>query len=167
MTSQWKDRGYYAGFSEHVAESVQAFPEISVHKDIWSKTKPNTSANAHLTIKAVELAHGADLSYRFANRVRHAFFSEAVDISDQDILLSLAENHSLDAQKINQAIHDGNAIALLMSDYQQAKKLAIKGSPSYVLNNGRQTLYGNVGYRVLRANIEELLRNPSHEASWC
>jgi predicted DsbA family dithiol-disulfide isomerase len=54
-----------------------------------------------------------------------------------------------------------------MSDYQQAKQNAIKGSPSYVIDGGRQTLYGNVGYRVLSANIEELLKNPANEASWC
>ena len=44
----------------------------------------------------------------------------------------------------------------------------IHGSPSFVLNDGRQTLYGNVGYRVLEANIQELLRAPSaDQASWC
>jgi predicted DsbA family dithiol-disulfide isomerase len=54
-----------------------------------------------------------------------------------------------------------------MSDYQQAKQKAIKRSPSYVIDGGRQTLYGNVGYRVLSANIEELLKSPANEASWC
>ena len=28
-------------------------------------------------------------------------------------------------------------------------------------------LYGNVGYRILDANIEELARHPGLEASWC
>ncbi len=54
-----------------------------------------------------------------------------------------------------------------MRDYQQAKVLSLKGSPSYVLDNGRQTLYGNVGYRVLLANIEALINKPEHDASWC
>jgi protein-disulfide isomerase len=54
-----------------------------------------------------------------------------------------------------------------MLDYQEAKKLSLKGSPSYIIDNGRQTLYGNVGYRVLLANVEELLNNPQEEASWC
>jgi hypothetical protein len=30
-----------------------------------------------------------------------------------------------------------------------------------------RSLLGNVGYRVLLANIEELLKNPTNEASWC
>ncbi len=58
-------------------------------------------------------------------------------------------------------------MAALMQDYQTSKLQSIKGSPSYVIDGGRQTLYGNVGYRVLLANVEELLKNPIGEASWC
>ncbi|MFT4998949.1 MAG: hypothetical protein ACJA0M_001028 [Chitinophagales bacterium] len=54
-----------------------------------------------------------------------------------------------------------------MSDYQQAKQNSIKGSPSYTIDRGRQTFYGNLGYRVLAADIEELLTSPEEEASWC
>ena len=36
----------------------------------------------------------------------------------------------------------------------------IEGNPSLVLNDGRQKLYGNVGFRLIDANIQELLREP-------
>ena len=58
-------------------------------------------------------------------------------------------------------------MAALMADYQQAKLQSLKGSPTYIIDNGRQVLYGNVGYRVLLANIEEQLKTPANEASWC
>ncbi len=36
------------------------------------------------------------------------------------------------------------------------------------MNAGRQILYGNVGYRLIEANLNELLRAPnSDDASWC
>ena len=36
------------------------------------------------------------------------------------------------------------------------------------MNEGRQRLFGNVGYRVLEANVNELLRNDAAGvASWC
>ncbi len=54
-----------------------------------------------------------------------------------------------------------------MTDYQVARDQGIRGSPSWVLDGGRQILYGNVGYRVIRANAVELLRHPKEEASWC
>ena len=34
-------------------------------------------------------------------------------------------------------------------------------------NGSDGVLFGNVGYRILSANIEELLKHPGAEASWC
>ena len=43
------------------------------------------------------------------------------------------------------------AFAALSSDYADADAMHIQGSPSFVLNEGRQKLYGNVGFRVMEA----------------
>lgn len=74
----------------------------------------------------------------------------------------------VDLSDIQQCIHDGTAFARLAADYQDADKLRIEGSPTFVLNEGRQKLYGNVGFRMIEANIAELLRDHTDtEASWC
>jgi predicted DsbA family dithiol-disulfide isomerase len=65
-------------------------------------------------------------------------------------------------------INSGAAFASLASDYQQRDRLKIEGSPTFVLNQGHQKLYGNLGYRVIEANVRELLREPGvGEMSWC
>jgi hypothetical protein len=65
-------------------------------------------------------------------------------------------------------IDNGVAFARLAADYQDADKMRIEGSPSLVLNEGRQKLYGNVGFRLIDANIQGLLRAPrADDASWC
>jgi hypothetical protein len=44
----------------------------------------------------------------------------------------------------------------------------MEASPNFVLNEGRQKLHGNIGFRSIEANIQELLRAPrANEASWC
>jgi hypothetical protein len=46
--------------------------------------------------------------------------------------------------------------------------MRIEGSTSLVLNEGRQKLYGNVGFRLIQANVQELFSEPrADEASWC
>ncbi len=62
---------------------------------------------------------------------------------------------------------DGSAAAALMTDCSAANQQNITGSPSWVMNEGRQTLYGNVGYQVLHANVKGLLSHSGEEASWC
>ena len=55
-----------------------------------------------------------------------------------------------------------------LADHHHRDRFKIEGSPTFVLNEGRQKLYGNVGYRVIEANIRELLRTPTAgEMSWC
>ncbi|WP_204376707.1 hypothetical protein, partial [Methyloceanibacter marginalis] len=54
------------------------------------------------------------------------------------------------------------------ADYDLSQKNGVEGSPTFLMNDGRQKLFGNVGYRLLEANVQELLRRPAaNEASWC
>src|SRR5450759_3637941 len=54
ILSSWKNRGGYEGFNAHLREIAQRFPHIEVHPDIWLKTRPATSASAHLFLKAIQ-----------------------------------------------------------------------------------------------------------------
>lgn len=167
MDTHWKPKGGYAGFAQHVNQSASVFENALTNSKIWSEVRPSTSANAHLMLKAIELAHDKRISIDMALNFRKAFFIDALDISDLEVLFSLAESNDLALPLIKSKLQDGGAIVALMQDYQLSKSQNLKGSPSYVIDNGRQTLYGNVGYRVLLANVKELLRNPVDEASSC
>lgn len=164
---KWSDRGGYAGFAEHVEESAAPFEFAPINPAIWRDVRPNTSATAHLVLKAAELAKTAEDSDRLAVTLRKSFFVEALDIGNMQIALEIAANDGFDKADLESKIESGQAFAALTADYELARELSIKGSPSWVLNSGRQILYGNVGYRVLSANIEELLKSPMDEASWC
>ena len=167
ISTQWQEKGGYSGFAEHVKKSAAAYDDAPINEKIWTELRPTTSANAHLVLKAIEIAFGAESSIHAALQIRKAFYINALDISDMNVLMVIAEQHKLDIQNISKHIKDGSAMAVLMKDYQTSKQLSLKGSPSFILDGGRQTLYGNVGYRVLLANIEELQKKPLQEASWC
>jgi predicted DsbA family dithiol-disulfide isomerase len=167
MSTQWEQKGGYVGFAEHVQQSAFAFEGGRINSKTWTEVRPATSANAHLVLKALEITYDKDISIEMALKFRSAFFVDALDIGNLEVLCGLVKTNGLNQHKINTSINDGSAMAALMHDYQKSKQQNIKGSPSYVIDGGRQTLYGNVGYRVLLANIEELLKNPADEASWC
>ncbi|MFT6310309.1 MAG: putative DsbA family dithiol-disulfide isomerase [Porticoccus sp.] len=167
MANQWASKGGYEGFAVHVKKSCDDYDAVTINPKTWVEVKPTTSANAHLLLKAVELNFAGNAAIDMALTIRKGFFESGVDISNLDCLYQLIESSGLDVALLKASVNNGEAIAALMSDYQQAKQNAIKGSPSYVMDGGRQTLYGNVGYRVLSANTEELLKRPEKEASWC
>jgi len=167
IQAQWAERGLYKGFAAHVVASAAPFEDAPVSSGLWSEVRPATSANAHLFLKAIASACGEQASVDFALQLRKAFFVGARDIAEMSVLYDLLQQHGLSREPIERAISNGAAMAALLADYEKARQQMIKGSPSYVLDGGRQTLYGNVGYRVLQANIEELLKSPDSEASWC
>lgn len=168
----WKDRGGYEGFNQHVLDVAEQFPHVSVNPQVWKTCRPKSSANSHLYLKAIQslvsekVVSPIDFTQMVWN-VRCAFFKDAKDISDLKVLKELATELSLPVDAIEEKLNNGIAIAKLFSDMEMRENFKLEGSPTYLLNSGRQKLYGNVGYRVLEANVKELLARPESIASWC
>lgn len=167
MNVQWIERGGFEGFADHVQASAAGYEDAPVHPGLWRQVRPTTSATAHLVLKAAELAASHTDMVMLAARIRQAFFVDAIDISALERLMEIADDAGLSTDALNSALLSGHAMAALLSDYSRTDRHGIVGSPSWVMNDGRQILYGNVGYRILNANVEELLRHPEQEASWC
>lgn len=169
----WKARGGVEAYNKHVLSIAEHYPHIEVNKDIWLINRPSTSLNAHLVLKAIQLfdlENGNDdkLSFEsFMWNVRLAFFRDARDISDQSVLMNLVEQAGYPCKQIEQKITTGEAFAALDMDAQLKDEYRVNGSPTLIFNEGRQILYGNVGFRVIEANVRELLSQPEHQASWC
>ncbi len=163
--SAWKAKGGLAGYRKHLEEVLEPF-EMAIHEDTWRTVVPHSSLNAHLVAKAVQNVAGADALAKTLRTLRSAFFEQAQDVSDFDSLISIVSQLEIDPPAIREDIATGKAASALMRDYKQADDLKLRGSPSFVLDGGRQILFGNVGYRVLHANVEELL-NAHDYASWC
>ena len=167
IDTHWKAQGGYTGFAAHVTESASKFDDAPINPKIWTEVRPASSGNAHLVLKAVELSHGRQHSVEVALMLRRSFFRDARDIGRLDVMYDLVKEHGLDPDPVSNSIHNGSAMAALLGDYQKAKQNNIVGSPSYVIDGGRQILFGNVGYRVIHTNIEEHLKHPREQASWC
>ena len=94
-------------------------------------------------------------------------FTKLADISDRKVQFAIAEELGLYINLIQAQIDSGEAYALLSKDFDLIKEHTVTVSPTLIFNEGRQRLNGNVGYRVIEANIRELLNNPPNEQSWC
>jgi predicted DsbA family dithiol-disulfide isomerase len=178
ISSTWKDKGGYEGFNSHLRQVAERFPHIDIHPEIWLRTRPSSSASAHLFMKAVQhldrdrgltasrSAPGIFDEVMWA--LRCAFFRDCRDISHWDIQCEIAASLGADVGAIEECIHNGTAFARLAANYEDADKMRIEGSPTFVLNEGRQKFYGNIGARLLEANVQELLRDRAvDETSWC
>lgn len=168
----WKDRGGYPAFSDHVLEVCSRFNHLEINPAVWRDCRPAGSGNAHLMLKAIQLLEqnavvDPGTADALAWRIRLAFFRDALDIGDWHVLMELAEAMSIERPQIESVVVDGSALASLARDQELRDQHQIAGSPTYVLDHGRQKLFGNVGYRVIEANVMELLTHPESQGSWC
>jgi hypothetical protein len=160
---------------------VEQFGHVEVHPQIWTRNVPPGSQAPHVFVKGaallveegaidggpIEAFDGRPPLEELAWRLRLAFFKELRDIARLDVQLQVAESIGLPAGRIRGRIEDGSAFAALAADHDRAASHQISGSPTFLINEGRQKLYGNVGYRIIEANIQELLRDDCDKASWC
>jgi len=173
IPATWADRGGYEGFNAHLMHTAEKFPEIEVHPDLWLSVRPASSWGAHLLLKAAQLDEAAGgcapgAAEAAIHGMRRAFFRDARDIGARAVQLSVLEAAGVAPGRAEGLVDNGQAFAALASDYQEAEAMKVQGSPTFVLNEGRQKLYGNVGYRIIEANVLELLREPkADQASWC
>jgi len=177
----WKEKGGFEAFSKHMHKVCEDYPHVVLHKDIWKKNTPKTSTTSHLFIKAVQcLVENGTISNEcredcgqktlledFIWEVRLAFFRDLRDVSQMKVLFEIAKSMDLPTDKIQEVLDDGSALAELTRDIELRDEFNLEGSPTYILNEGRQKLYGNVGYRIIEANLLEILKQPTMEASWC
>jgi len=178
----WKARGGDAGFNEHIREVVSSWEHVSVHPEIWLMNRPPSSSSVHLFLKAVQSLESQEVISRepdsgFENRtvfeelawrIRCAFFVENQNISKRSVLSDIAIGLNLPLNKICELMDNGEAHAALHLDMQARDEYLVPGSPTLIFNEGRQRLYGNIGYRIIEANLHELLSDNQHGgASWC
>jgi predicted DsbA family dithiol-disulfide isomerase len=80
---------------------------------------------------------------------------------------AIAEELGLKNKLIQSQIDSGEAYALLSRDFDSLEEHTVTFISTLIFNERRQRLNGNMGYRVIEANIRKLLNNPPNEQSWC
>lgn len=166
----WEAKGGYDGFNKHVLHVCKDFSHLEINQNVWKTCRPKSSGTAHLFLKAVQLATDTDMETlkSLEWEIRLAFFRDARDIGDIKELLDIAKKFDLSKEIIDNYLNDGSAMALFCSELAMREEFKLEGSPTYLLNQNRQKLFGNVGYKIMEANVAELLCDQGDkQASWC
>lgn len=170
LYANWRDKGGAAAYSSHVQDIVHRFGHVAVHPEIWQRDAPASSLPAHAVLCAVRLLDAAEQRCRVpsvAAAIRLAFFRDLIDVSQRVRLLDIVESCGIPAPRIETLLDNGAASAALCGDLELARDQQVRASPTLIFNEGRQRLTGNVGYRVIEANVRELLQGPAGGQSWC
>ncbi|MDD9940509.1 MAG: DsbA family protein [Myxococcales bacterium] len=175
---RWRfERGPWAadgigGRVRKTREIAARFGHLEVTGEVWRTACPESSWSPGSAIKAVgvleaegTVAPGVLADYQW--RMRERFFVDNRNVGSRAIQLELAEACAVPRGPFEQLLDDGRALALLWEDAQEKAHRGIQGSPTYVFDEGRALLYGNVSARIIEATAEELLSGLEAGCSEC
>ena len=145
-------------------------PEVT--GEVWAKDMPSTSWSPGAAFKAVqdmELRGEAKVgtAVAYLRVLQDRFFLANENIARRTVQLREAEALGIDCSRLVRRLDDGTALAQLHEDALDKERLSLRGSPSFVFDDGRTTLYGNFAYGVLRETIAELLAGGDTGATAC
>lgn len=172
VKSKMIEKGSVEVYASHVQHIASQYEHIALHPNVWTQNTPTSSIPAHIYLCAAnELSKQHKLVSNAGNilaaTLRKRFFTEAADISSKEVIRETIEFLDWPISSFEQEIASGNAHAALARSLKKGTDLQINVSPTIVFNENRQRLAGNVGYRVIHANITELLNHPQREQAWC
>lgn len=172
IETQWQNKGELQGYANHVQSVAKPFDHIQLNPELWLKNTPTSSLPAHLYLSAIKLLEkNGQCEIGTLNKIswafREAFFMHCMDISNTQTLSNILKAQAMPIEKIRAVIDSGAAFAVLSEDMKMAMEMNVKSSPTLIFNEDRQRLTGNVGYKIIQANIRELLNSPNKQHSWC
>jgi predicted DsbA family dithiol-disulfide isomerase len=176
LDKNWSDKGGRQGYNKMMQLLNEKFPYVEIHPEIGLKNLPHSSSACHLFLKAVSLLeergeiHSDDKQNTLLEQadwnIRLGYFKQAIDVSKQSVQMAIAEELDLPVNKLEELLTNGEAMAALSSCTTDDKQKLIEGSPTFIFNEGRQKLYGNIGYHIIEANIKALLEMPVDKPNW-
>ena len=106
-------------------------------------------------LQVTELARDRGLHEPVHSRLMHAYWSEGVDIGNEESLLSVVADAGLDRAEAAHALEDGRYAERVQASTREANLVGINAVPAFVLN-GRLLVLGALPEPLFEQAVEQL-----------
>jgi predicted DsbA family dithiol-disulfide isomerase len=121
----------------------------------WTYNPPSVIPNSRKALEVTELARDEGLHEAVHDRLMHAYWSEGLDIGQENVLLDLVAEAGLDRSEAKEAISDRRYAARVDESTRQAQLHGIHAIPAFVLGN-RLLLLGAHPHEMFERAVAEL-----------
>jgi len=144
--------GYWRKIQQHI-------PNTEFNFDFWQECEPRRSTYPACRAVIAARRQQPELELAMIESIQKAYYIHAKNPSNDDTLISLAENLGLDkalfAKDLNaQCTHD-----LLHEEIQLAQSIGAQGFPSMVLETHRHTQLVPLNYNEAQPTLDFILQN--------
>jgi len=146
--------------SETYIKNFQAAKAESVVQDEGLKLiEPKSLTYTWLAQECVYFANSQGLSLKLARALFDAFFLRGLDISSEEVVMTVASQAGLNIAKLKQALEDGVLTKHVLADEQEFKTYGFQGLPAMLIGEkdfSPRSFMPINGYKTLEELIEIL-----------
>ena len=121
----------------------------------WDRALSVNTFTAHRLLRLAEREYGAPVQRALAEKLFAAHFSEGGDVSDHELLASLAESVGLDPDRVRTYLATGEGEAETRAEIEEARRLGITAVPTFVFE-GKWAVQGAQPASVFLGALEEV-----------
>jgi putative protein-disulfide isomerase len=146
-----EQRTTIAGYWRQVAEQTGA----EFNFEFWEKCQPRRST--YPACRAVLAARKQDAELAMIDAIQHAYYLRAMNPSDNNVLILLAEELQLDGALFSNHLTSSEIELELLQDFALRRKLGVYSFPSLVLARGEQLTPIEINYHSLEPALAAIL----------
>lgn len=121
---------------------------VNLHYQVDKMTTSNTF-DAH---RLVKFAEEHDVEKEVTERLMHGYFVEGERIDTEEVLVAIATEAGMDAEKTKAMLHSVDFTSEVKRDIEEAQEVGVKGVPFFVINRK----YAISGAQSTEAFVEAL-----------
>lgn len=137
---------------EQIDQMLKHVERMGAEAGLDFNLKDSLIANTFDAHRIIQMAKSKGLGDAIEERLFAAYFTEGKDVSNHEVLKSLALEAGLSTEEVRQALTDDQYAYKVNQDKQESQQLGIKGVPFFVLNNH----YGISGAQPKEAILKTL-----------
>lgn len=120
---------------QHIQTAV---PGTEFNFDFWKIGKPRRSTYPSCRAVLCAAAQNPEFEEPMISAIQHAYYLEARNPSDNDVLTSLAGDIGCDVNRFATQLESPEIEEALQKDFMLARQMGVRGFPSLVLLSGNQ-----------------------------
>jgi len=139
-------------------------PNTKFNFDFWSDNKPKRST--YPACRAVIAARKLDpnLHYKMIESIQHAYYLQAKNPSNTNVLIELAQNLDVDANEFEKLLFSPEINMELNKEINLSRELGAQGFPSLILETIEEKYFIPINYNDENEILDSILHhlNKSH-----
>jgi len=137
-------------------------PGINFNFDFWTSNEPRRSTYPACRAVIAARKQNANLHLEMIDKIQRAYYLEALNPSDNSVLIKCAESLNLNIDIFTKDISSKTTQAILDEEINISRELGAQGFPSLVLTHNDNAYFVTINYnneKSMLDNIKAIIKN--------